>query len=267
MQFCPVHIENPEISLFGVIFPSEDRTFKTDSDALEKKYEPLAAARYRSLISAGIEAFKNAPEDQPEEGFPLAARAMRAKSRAIFGPLYTSFYTEAIEKLAEASFQALGGYAERARKPWERAAARFIRRWANRAIAGITNSSIRWFKRIVTKGTDKGVGTARLARELDRESKDFSRYRATMWVKTELVAASNYASITGARETGLDLIKYWITSIDGRERPAHHEANLQERPLDEDFLVGGEKADVPGDPRLSLKNRIRCRCAVGYKPA
>ena len=242
------------------------RTVKSEEQRLTKKYEPKAARAYGKLIGAGITAFKKAPEDEPEKGITLAAAAMRRQARGIFHPLYTLFYTESIPIFAELTFDELGGYAERARKPWERAAARFIRKYAGKAIAGITQSSMRWFRRIVTKGIDAGEGTAKLARRLARESKDFSRHRATLWVKTELVAAANHGSITGARETGLDLIKFWITSIDGRERPAHHDAHQQERPLDEDFDVDGDKMDTPGDPRAKLKNRIRCRCTLGYKP-
>ncbi len=34
-------------------------------------------------------------------------------------------------------------------------------------------------------------------------------------------------------------------------------------PINQDFIVGGERASGPHDPRLSAKNVIRCRCRLG----
>jgi hypothetical protein len=61
--------------------------------------------------------------------------------------------------------------------------------------------------------------------------------------------------------------KIWNTILDGKQRDAHDEANAQEQPYDQPFLVGGEQLNYPGDTSLgaSAGNIINCRCSVQYK--
>lgn len=67
-----------------------------------------------------------------------------------------------------------------------------------------------------------------------------------------------------------DIRKYWVATKDRRTREDHLEAWSRYRPggstgpirVDEDFIVGGEKAKAPHDPRLSRKQVVRCRCVV-----
>lgn len=58
------------------------------------------------------------------------------------------------------------------------------------------------------------------------------------------------------------LSKRWDTRMDGKERPAHHEANNQVRPLMQPFLVGGEELMFPVDPKGRPDNVIFCRCEL-----
>lgn len=58
------------------------------------------------------------------------------------------------------------------------------------------------------------------------------------------------------------LSKQWDTRMDTRERPAHHQANDQVRPLMQPFIVGGEPLLFPVDPRGSPSNVINCRCEL-----
>jgi HK97 family phage portal protein len=53
---------------------------------------------------------------------------------------------------------------------------------------------------------------------------------------------------------------YWLTSLDGRQRPAHEAAHNQFRRKGEMFLVDGEYLQHPGDPQGSPGNIINCRC-------
>jgi hypothetical protein len=61
---------------------------------------------------------------------------------------------------------------------------------------------------------------------------------------------------------GERLVQTWNSLLDGRERPAHHAAHGQTRPVDEPFEVGGELLRFPGDSSLgaSVGNTINCRC-------
>jgi hypothetical protein len=60
--------------------------------------------------------------------------------------------------------------------------------------------------------------------------------------------------------------KTWVTILDGKERPAHHDAHGQKRPLEQPFLVGGEFLMFPKDRSrgASAGNIINCRCLVIY---
>lgn len=55
--------------------------------------------------------------------------------------------------------------------------------------------------------------------------------------------------------------KTWITVGDDRVRPAHAAANGETVPINQPFIVGGEKLFFPGDPRGSPWNIINCRCS------
>jgi len=76
-------------------------------------------------------------------------------------------------------------------------------------------------------------------------------------------------AIEALGELGLVDQKQWrclhgTGNIDGRVRPAHKEANYQTVSVHDKFWVGGERADYPGDHKLSPGNRCQCRClAVG----
>ena len=96
----------------------------------------------------------------------------------------------------------------------------------------------------------------------------YSRMQAMRLVRTESITAANYA----ATQTANDLFgsegyeKEWLTALDGRERPAHREADGQRVGADQPFVVGGEYLKFPGDPSASAKNRINCRCTVLTMP-
>ena len=69
-----------------------------------------------------------------------------------------------------------------------------------------------------------------------------------------------------ARSTGLEMIKEWASAEDSRTRPSHAEADGDEVPLDEPFVVGDARLMVPGDPSGPAKEIINCRCAILHHP-
>lgn len=81
---------------------------------------------------------------------------------------------------------------------------------------------------------------------------------------TEAPAAVNGGQNVARRELaalGFVTKKGWATQSDTLVRPTHVEAGKQE-PVDADgyFVVGGFKAEYPGDPRLPASERCGCRC-------
>lgn len=66
------------------------------------------------------------------------------------------------------------------------------------------------------------------------------------------------------KKLGFKMMKEWVATNDDRTRPAHADADGQRVPIDEPFIVDGEKLMYPGDFSLgaSPSNTINCRCTV-----
>jgi len=114
------------------------------------------------------------------------------------------------------------------------------------------------------------LGAREQARILRKQFDGYSRYQAERFVRTETTNISNQA-VKEAALTVYDedqLLKRWSVTLDGREREAHRAmAGTDPIPFNEDFIVGGEPMDKPGDrSRASAKNTVNCRCTVVYIP-
>jgi hypothetical protein len=112
-------------------------------------------------------------------------------------------------------------------------------------------------------GFEAGESIEQLADRL-RHSAGLTAKKAVLVARTQIIEASNAASIATARAADLDMQKEWMSAEDRRVRPAHAEANGQRVDLNAKFMVGGYQADYPGDPVLSPALRYSCRCTVGY---
>lgn len=129
---------------------------------------------------------------------------------------------------------------------------------------------IRVTRNAVQEGIQEGWGTERIAREIDNgTSQVVSRHRARTIARTETIRSSNRASISGAQrtaqQTGQNLLKDWVATMDSRVRATHAAADGQTVPLNSNFMVGGYEARYPGDPSLPPGEAIACRCTVAYR--
>lgn len=90
-------------------------------------------------------------------------------------------------------------------------------------------------------------------------------------LRTEIMTVFNVADRIGAEQMARDnpgMRKWWDAPADSRTRPSHRAAEARYRPggtegpipLNQDFMVGGERAQGPHDPRLSAAERVNCRC-------
>lgn len=112
------------------------------------------------------------------------------------------------------------------------------------------------------------LGDREKARILRQQFDKYSDYQARRLVRTESTNAANFATMQSASDIfpAQEMNKVWITSIDGRERPAHHSANRQTVQFTKPFIVGGESLMHPGDSNGSAGNVINCRCSVAPIP-
>lgn len=103
----------------------------------------------------------------------------------------------------------------------------------------------------------------RLSKEIDKQE-CFEHYRARRIARTETIATSNAATLEGWRQSDVIAGKQWVCAMTQNSRKAHKKANGQIVPLDEPFIVGGEKLMHPGDSSMgaSAENVINCRCTM-----
>jgi len=130
-------------------------------------------------------------------------------------------------------------------------------------------------KSTITKAIRKSISSAQqeyisIRKIIARVKSDFtniSHVSAERIARTEVTYISNIAAEQSANETGLDLVKAWVRTMDHRTRDTHVKAPRSPIKSTDKFLVGGKKMDKPGDPAGGLKEIINCRCVVAYFPA
>ena len=87
----------------------------------------------------------------------------------------------------------------------------------------------------------------------------------TRIARTQTTRVENLARIDVYKEVasqGYEIVKEWVAVVDSRTRDAHKKADGQRVPIDEPFIVNGEKLMYPGDPNGSPENIINCRCTM-----
>jgi len=95
-----------------------------------------------------------------------------------------------------------------------------------------------------------------------------SRSRAALISRTETHNAASFANNTYhqtiEKETGIKMMKKWVSTSDGRTRPSHASANGQIVAMSEDFIVGGFPMEYAGDFKGGAANVVNCRCVIVY---
>jgi hypothetical protein len=95
--------------------------------------------------------------------------------------------------------------------------------------------------------------------------------RAETIVRTETLRIYSQAAqarmsqrATALEQAGFAYKKAWLTAEDLRVRPSHIVAGVQYAegiPIDEPFIVGGEKLMYPRDETASAEETVNCRCS------
>lgn len=160
---------------------------------------------------------------------------------------------------------------------WVNEAIKFLIQYGFTLIANITQTTKTKLQEIVSKGLEEGKGIdAIVADILNDEAIGYSMMRARRIARTEVMRASNYASMLAVQEHDFEVDKIWIASRDNRTRRIprnsydHLNMNGQKVPYNEVFVSLGKKGDVvladfPGDPTTPAGFTINCRCTVGFE--
>ena len=155
---------------------------------------------------------------------------------------------------------------------WEQQILQYAKIYSASKLSPIQGTALDKLKRItrafLSDPEFMSLGIQEKARILNRKFQQISRWQAKRIVRTETTTISNYAIDQSA--TAMfpkeQLVKRWITSVDGFERDAHRMVNGVEVPYNQPFIVGGESMITAGDPTASAANRVNCRCIVVQVP-
>ena len=123
----------------------------------------------------------------------------------------------------------------------------------------VNSTTIDNLKEQLIEGVQAGEGIPELRRRVQKVFKDATTWRANTVARTEVVGSSNFANNESLIQSGIVKSKTWLTSLDGRERNAHRDANNQTVDVDKPFIVMGEELMYPGDYHGRPENIINCR--------
>ncbi|MHA1302182.1 MAG: phage portal protein, partial [Candidatus Heimdallarchaeaceae archaeon] len=146
----------------------------------------------------------------------------------------------------------------------------FILAWAEETAAKratlLLGTSKKFANKIITQGVEENLTTDKISRNLREFYSEDANYRAMRMARTEVVAASNYGSYMGAKDTAVqNLKKTWISARDSRVRDSHSNIDGQTVDIDGKFNVNGYMMGYPGDPAGPAEEVIHCRCTLAYK--
>lgn len=151
----------------------------------------------------------------------------------------------------------------------------FLARYGGQRIVTLNNTTkelaLRVIRDILQQGAEQGLSVDEIGRLLERQVPQRMRtyaFRGGLIARTEVLSAYNIGEMRQVQDLDVQVKKYWMARLDGRERLTHGDAYLtyRDNPIDkyEDFLVGGSYMAHPGDPSGGAANVINCRCVLGY---
>jgi hypothetical protein len=138
-------------------------------------------------------------------------------------------------------------------------------------VSGITKTTKEQIRKVIEQSINEQLShkqTAKLI--LEKATAIDTKKRALLIARTENAVGSNLGAMYAAKSSGLILYKKWIArSGDNRTRDAHvGMIDSKPIPIDDLFLVGGEKMSHPGDSsHASASNICNCRCIISFVPA
>ena len=124
--------------------------------------------------------------------------------------------------------------------------------------------------RAIAIGVKEAEGIEQIAKRITGLKAGINPHRARVIARTEVHDAATFSALQSVKDEaqalGATVTKKWVPVLDARTRDDHR-AMFSKKPIDVNdlFTVGGEKALRPGDPNLSAKQRVNCRCAVVFR--
>jgi len=237
--------------------------------AQEKAFEPLVKRFLEAQadeIKAKIKAAASPQEIRLADLFDVAAEAH------VYGEKFEGRYKFAFQRAGEAGYHATKGKLwippeERRIKDddtFDVTAAHMAKLRAQIAKSAKFFNESTW--KIIEVGLANGLAenmtTEALAQELWRTLGDRAAWEARRIASTEMTRTEGYGGVEGYRQNDAIEFKGWNCQKLDTSRDDHLEADGQEVPLNDPFIVGGEMMEWPGDDTASAGNVCNCRCST-----
>ncbi len=247
------------------------RAYERERDKTEKRNISRVRNFYRSEYNKGVDQFIN--NNNTVEVFALFKendlRELYSQVYVDTGLHFANWYARNFDK-----FATKGINPSQYQNIWQEKFAAAAVGVANTNVTLIQGTARRTLLRLTTKilrdPDFQKLGPRQQARILRKQFDGYSKFQAERFIRTESTNISNIA----VKESALtvysedQLLKRWSVTLDGRERDIHGAmAGTDAIPINEDFIVGGEPMDKPGDrSRASAINLVNCRCTAIYIP-
>lgn len=147
--------------------------------------------------------------------------------------------------------------------PQQPAVVRMIQARANKLAGQVNDTTYGQIKDELSAGVAAGENIDQLASRIGQVF-DATKARTRTIARTESVGGYNAATNTIFDTYGTDVAagKEWLATLDDRTRDDHADADGQQVAAGDQFTVGGEFCDYPGDPSLSPAESVNCRCTL-----
>ena len=245
---------------------------------LDKKYSSL----FKEAISKDLQKVAN---DIKKYG-PAAAQSMMGAYawNDEMMKIMMQLYREAAILFGNASFRAVRNTAQKAADPFGinndfiTSIMQFLAQYGFMLVADITQTTKKQLLKIISEGVANGLGIDEISRQITQSDElGYAMMRARRIARTEVMRASNYAQMEGAKLHNFEVDKIWIASRDLRTRRIprntydHYHMDGITVPYNQPFTSTGKKGDTvianqPGDPNAPAGFTINCRCTVGFIP-
>lgn len=151
---------------------------------------------------------------------------------------------------------------------WRKTMSYFYQTEAASLVQNVTETTRDRVKELLDEADGMNLTISERATYIADEMDDtaFNRARGLVIARTESTRAANKGARVGNASSDYETVKEWLSILDKNTRHTHIIANEQQVSNNEDFIVGSEFAQYPGDPRLSGKESIQCRCTAIYIP-
>lgn len=240
--------------------------------------------KYSSLFKAAIlKDLKQFADDVRKNGAQAALSIMGTYVwNEEMMTIMNKLYREAAVLFGNASYRAVRNMSQKAANPfglndeWVTEIIRYLSQYGFTLVAEMTQTTKDKLRKLVAAAIEDGMSNEEIAKLIMKEN-GYAKFRANRIARTEVMRATNYATMMGAKSHNFEVDKIWIASKDRRTRRIpknafdHYHMDGQQVGYDEPFLsqdIDGRVivAQFPGDATTPPGFTINCRCTIGFMP-